>query len=40
MFDWVIENARVVDGVTGEQRADVGLMGERIAAVLPLGSGA
>ena len=40
MFDWVIENARVVDGVTGEQRADVGLKGERIAAVLPLGSGA
>ena len=40
MFDWLIQNAHVVDGERGEFQADVALSGERIAAVLPPHSGA
>lgn len=35
MFDWVIHHARIVDGLSGEQQADLCLQGERIAALLP-----
>lgn len=40
-FDWLIRNADLIDG-SGAPRiaADVGLIGDRIAAVLPRGAGA
>jgi N-acyl-D-aspartate/D-glutamate deacylase len=40
MLDWVIRNARTVDGLSGERQADVCVRGERIEALLPPGSGA
>ena len=38
MLDWIIRNATVVDGVQGESQADIGIEGDRIAAVLPAGA--
>ncbi len=40
MYDIVIRNANTVDGLNGERLADVCITGEKIAQLLPPGSGA